>query len=356
MATTAQLVHADQFGEDFPSNSIPGGNGDIWDTTKSRAWTSGFYPGILWKLYDYTRRDDLKFIAGNATEGLRSQQHNTVTHDVGFIIFCSFGMGYLITQDPDYHSVILTAAESLSTRFNPVVGCLRSWNGEHFQVIIDNMMNLEILWWAALHGGDLKYFEIATSHSDHMIRDCIKPDRSSYHLIDYDPDTGAVLLKTNTPQGYPGGVWSRGEAWALYGFVRSFMYSKFQRYLDTAVLIGNYMISQLPADFIPLWDFMAPPSLPMRDSSAGSIAAAAFLDLSELVSSPADAKKFKDVATNILTSLATSRYLADPTKSNAMLLHGCIAYETPATYDVSLIYGDYYFVEALLHFSKLSGN
>jgi len=246
--------------------------------------------------------------------------------------------------------VILTAAQSLSTRYNPIVGCIRSWNGPHFQVIIDNMMNLELLWWASKNGGDSKYFTMASSHADHMIRDCIKPDGSSYHLIDYDPDTGKVLNQTNTPQGYPNGVWSRGEAWALYGFVRSFMYSGYQRYMDTAIKVANYFISHLPSDSIPLWDFFAPSSLPERDTSAAAVAAAGLLDLSILTRDNPDlSKKYFDTATNILESLATNNYIGNPEKTDVMLLHGCIGYNQPD--DVGLIYGDYYFVEALLNYN-----
>jgi len=341
-------------GSAFPSNSKIESGRQIWDTTISRAWTSGFYPGILWKLYNYTKDESFKNYSLNACAGLREEQHNTGTHDVGFIIFCSFGSGFLITKDQDYHQVILTAAHSLSTRYNPIVGCTRSWNNPHFQVIIDNMMNLELLWWSSQNGGDSKYFDMATSHADHMIRDCIKPDGSSYHLIDYDPDTGEVLNRTNTPQGYPDGVWSRGMAFALYGFVRSFMYSGHQRYMDTAIKVANYFISHLPSDFIPIWDFLAPPSLPERDTSAAAIASAGLLDLSVLTrsTSPDLSKKYFDTATKILESLATDNYRGNPDKTDVMLLHGCIGLSMPN--DVGLIYGDYYFVEALLNYLKIT--
>jgi len=351
--TTKQLVDAKELSTGYPSNSKTVSGKQIWDTSKSGGWTSGFYPGILWKLYNYTRDDTLADYAKNTTEGLKQEQHNTGTHDVGFIIFCSFGSGFLVNKDPSYHQVILTAAQSLSTRYNPIVGCIRSWNGPHFQVIIDNMMNLELLWWSSKNGGDSKFFDMASSHADHMIRDCIKPDGSSYHLIDYDPATGKVLDKSNTPQGYPNGVWSRGEAWALYGFVRSFMYSGYQRYMDTAIKVADYFVSHLSSDYIPIWDFLAPPSLPERDTSAASIAAAGLLDLSVLTNStsPDLSKKYFDTATKILESLGTPNYKGDPEMTDVMLLHGCVG--NPPN-DVGLIYGDYYFVEALLNYMKIT--
>jgi len=342
-----------ELGKAYPTNSKVSGTQQIWDTSTSGVWTSGFYPGILWKLYNYTQDETLKGYALTVTEGLKEQQYNNVTHDVGFIIFCSFGTGFQVTQDPVYHQVILTAAKSLSTRYNPIVGCIRSWNGAHFQVISDNMMNLELLWWASHYGGDPIYFTMAASHADHMIRDCIKKDGSSYHLIDYDPTTGAVLNQTNTPQGYPQGVWSRGEAWALYGFMKSYVYSGYQRYLDTAISIGNYLISHLPTDSIPVWDFLSPTTYPERDTSAASVAASAFLNLSTILqsTSPDLSKKYLSVAINILESLATDKYKGDPTKTDVMLLHGCVGYQT--SMDVGLIYGDYYFVEGLLTYLKM---
>jgi len=348
--TTNQLLNSTQLGTRYPSNSNTVGNKDEWMITTSSAWTSGFYSAILWKLFNHTHDDILKKYALLSTEGLRSQQFDTATHDVGFIMFYSFGFGYQITKDPDYLKVILTAAHSLSTRYDPMVGCIRSWNGEHFQVIIDNMLNLELLFWASQNGGLTNYFDMAVNHSDHMIRDCIKPDGSSYHLVDYDPNTGAVLSKSNVPQGYPNGVWSRGNAWALIGFVKAYNYSKYDRYLNTAILIADYFISQLPADFVPLWDFHAPPNLPQRDTSAASIAASGLIFLSTLVPST-QSQKYFDAATNILSSLGTPAYLGNPAMTNAMLLHGCIGYGTPC--DVALIYGDYYFVEALLYYESI---
>jgi len=347
LATISQLNTLGPLGTLYPSNSKTENGKDVWATTNAGAWTSGFLSGILWKLYNATNSSSLLALAQNTTEGLKEEQHNTGTHDVGFIMFTSFGNGYLITGNKSYHPIILTTADSLATRYNPIVGCIRSWNGPHFQVIIDNMLNLELLWWSSLNGGNHTHFDMAASHADHMIRDCIKLDGSSYHLIDYDPDTGAVLSQTNTPQGYPDGVWSRGEAWALYGFTMSYRYSKFTRFLDTANLIAKYLLAQFPSDYVYHWDFKAPPSLPQRDSSAAAIAASAFLELSSYVPKET-ATQYYTAAENILTSLATSAYLANAQTSDATLLHGCIGYETPC--DVSLIYGDYYFVEALFRY------
>eukprot|EP01121_Diplochlamys_sp_Union-15-3_P007525 TRINITY_DN1916_c0_g1_i6.p1 TRINITY_DN1916_c0_g1~~TRINITY_DN1916_c0_g1_i6.p1 ORF type:complete len:211 (-),score=44.88 TRINITY_DN1916_c0_g1_i6:28-660(-) len=209
------------------------------------------------------------------------------------------------------------------------------------------MMNLELLWWASKNGGDSKFFDMAVSHSDHMIRDCIKPDGSSYHLIDYSPENGTVLSKSNTPQGKPGGVWSRGQAWAIYGFTVSYRYSGYERYLETAQKAADYFISHLPSDHVPYWDFFAPGE--SRDSSAAAIAASAFIELSNYVKEP-KASDYKTAALNIINSLSND-YLGKPDKTDAVIVHGTVGDGTGI--DVSLPYADFYFSEALQRWTKL---
>jgi len=354
--TVAQLEKGKILGKMYPSNSAkPEHDFTSWEVTKPGAWTSGFFPGTLWQLFGFSGKKDfaLQKAAVTMTEGLRSQQYDKSTHDVGFKIFCSFGSGLNYTNGTgDYESVLRTAASSLSTRYSPIVGCIRSWNGPNFQVIIDNMMNLELLWWVATHlTSDPQakhYFEIAVNHSDHMIRDCIKPDASSYHLIVYNETDGNLIARTNTPQGYPGGVWARGEAWALYGFVKAYSYSGYQRYLDEAIKIANYFQANLPADFIPYWDFRHPASLSERDTSAAAVAASAYLQLAKILSNSnhPDSSRYHQLAISILTSLSNPPYLGESKLTDALLLQGCVGYNTAM--DVSLIYADYYFVEALL--------
>jgi len=279
--------------------------------------------------------------------------HNTGTHDVGFMVFYSFGKGYLLTKNEDYKTVVLNTAKSLSTRYNPVVGCTLSWNSKpgHFEVIIDNMMNLELLWWASQNGGSKDFFDMAVSHSDHMIRDCIKSDGSSYHMIDYNPTTGAVISKTNTPQGKPGGVWSRGQGWAIYGFTVSYRFTKYVRYLETAQKCADYFIQNLPFDSVPYWDFDAPGE--SRDSSAAAIAASGLLELARYTDQ-FKSTAYVDAAGKILASLASSVYLADPKRTDAVLLHGTGGDKSGM--DWSFIFGDYYFTEALLRWQTWQKN
>lgn len=327
----------------YPTNTERHSNNYwYWVTTDASGWTSGFFPSLLWLRANFSGNSKDVDIATRWTEGILPEENNTQTHDVGFMVFYSFGRGYEVTGDESYKQVALKAAESLATRYSPIVGCIRSWNGPNFKVIIDNMMNLELLWWASQNGGSEKYFEMAMNHSDHMIRDAIKQNGSSYHEIDYDEKTGKVLSQSNTPQGLPFGVWARGQAWAIYGFTIAYRYSRYPRYLQMAQNVSDYFIGHLPSDFVPYWDFFAPHN-ESRDTSAASIAASGLLELSTYLTGSL-AEKYWNQGINILKSLAYY-YIADPKYTPAVLLEGTIGDNVG---NVSLIYGDYYFTEALL--------
>jgi len=338
----------------FPQQTLPynAPGYNPYDTSNAGGWTCGFFASTLWNMYNWTTDNTWAKYAADWTDTLKQVQTNTGTHDVGFMIFYSFGHGYLLTQLEEYKTGTLTAANSLSQRYNREVGCTLSWNSPpgHFHVIIDNMMNLELLWWASQNGGKHEFFDMSVSHSDHMIRDCIKPDGSSYHMIDYDPTNGSVLLQTNTPQGKDGGVWSRGQAWAIYGFTVSYRFSKYARYLDTAQKTADYFISHLPPDFVPYWDFFAPGE--SRDSSAAAIAASGILELARYVNDTTKRSYYLTNAENILKSLASPAYLADPQKTDAVITHATGSHPDNAGIDVSLIYGDYYFSEALIRYHE----
>jgi len=320
----------------------------VWQTTSPSAWTSGFFPGSLWQLYNHTGATQWKTLAESWTADIATQQNNTSTHDVGFMVYYSFGIGYELTGRLDYKAVTLQTAYSLSTRYSKIVGCIRSWNGNGFQVIVDNMLNLELLFWAAENGGPQIYKEMAINHSDHTIANHIRKAGNSWHLVVYDENTGAVLSQSNTPQGLnsPNGTWSRGQGWAVYGFTMAYRYTKLQRYLDTAQLCANWFIANVPSDWVPKWDFAVPDGSP-KDSSAASITASGLLELSKYVDK-ATGEKYKQVAVNILTSLASQNYLANRALTPAILLHAVGSLPDNQYINVSLTYGDYYFIEALL--------
>ncbi|HJY83612.1 MAG TPA: discoidin domain-containing protein [Candidatus Binatia bacterium] len=323
-----------------------------WETTGARKWTSGFFPGSLWFLYQQTANPLWKTKAQEWQAGIESQKTNTSTHDVGFMIFTSFGNSYRLSGNDADRQVILSAAHALATRFSPTVGCLKSWESDvsDFKVIIDNMMNLELLFWAATHGGDHTWYDMAVSHALKTIENHVRADGSTYHLVNYNPTTGAVQSR-GTVQGFADeSTWSRGQAWALYGFTLTYRETGDTRFLQAARMTADYFISHLPSDSVPYWDFQAPgiPHEP-RDSSAAAIAASGLLELSELERDAGRQHTYLNSARNILTALASSEYLAEGTTNHAILLHG-----TPnkpgGRFDLGLIYGDYYFLEALLRY------
>lgn len=328
-----------------------------WGTIKASDWTSGFFPGLLWMASEYTKEPEFQKWAEGWTALLEDQKNNTRDHDVGFRIFCSYGNGYRLHGSKDYQQVILTTAKSLATRFNPKVGCTRSWswsNGKWtFPVIIDNMMNLELLFWASKNGGDPAWYDMAVKHAETTMKNHLRPDGGSFHVVDYHPETGAVNERV-THQGYKDdSTWARGQAWGIYGFTVAYRETGDQRFLETAKKLARYFIRRLPKDYVPYWDFQAPgiPNAP-RDSSAAAIAASGLLELSALTPAKAEKKEFRKAAENILGSLCSQAYLAEGTKLSSLLQHATGHKPKESEVDIGIIYGDYYFMEALLRYKN----
>jgi unsaturated chondroitin disaccharide hydrolase len=328
----------------------------------SRDWTSGFFPGSLWYMYDYTKDKKWENLARQWTAGLEQEQFNKGTHDLGFMLFCSFGNGYRLTKDPKYKDIIIQGSKSLISRFNKKVGSIRSWdhNGDKWQfpVIIDNMMNLEMLYWATRQTGDSVYYKVATTHALTTLKNHFRPDNSSFHVIDYDTLTGQVRNK-HTHQGYAHeSAWARGQAWGLYGFTVTYRETKDKRFLAQAQKIADFFINHknLPADKIPYWDFDAPasPDRP-RDASAAAIAASGLLELSRYSGSKGEA--YRQAAGQMLASLASPAYLAKPnTNNNFMLMHSTGHLPAKSEIDVPLNYADYYFIEGLMRWNQQQKN
>lgn len=330
---------------------------EAWKTTEARAWTSGFFSGVLWLMYQQTHDELWKTYAEQWQAGLESQKSNTSTHDLGFMLFNSFGNGYRLTKNEHYRQVVLEAARSLATRYSPVVGSLKSWDHgpeTDFQVIIDNMMNLELLFWASQNGGEAKWRDLAISHALKTAHEHVRPDGSTYHVVTYDPATGNIKSKC-THQGYQcESTWSRGQAWAIYGFTMSYRYTHDARFLNTAIKVADYFIDHLPDDFVPYWDFNAPsiPNEP-RDSSAAAIAASGLLELSQWDADTIHKQKYWAIAQKILASLSSAKYLAKGTSSQSILLHGT-SFKAQGNFDTGLIYGDYYFLEAMSRYQDIA--
>ena len=328
-------------------------------TSNSGWWCSGFFPGALWYLYEYNPSNALIDYARNYTARIENEKHNKGTHDLGFMLYCSFGNGYRITGDTAYRNIMLTGAESLASRFNPTIGCIQSWEANRrwkFPVIVDNMMNLEFLFWASKELGDPKYRDICISHADATIKNHYRADYSSYHVVSYDPETGQPEVK-NTAQGHSDeSAWARGQAWGFYGFVVMYRETKDKKYLEQAKHIAGFILNHpnFPADKIPYWDFNAP-DIPntIRDASAGAIIASALIELSGYVDA-ALAKTYLDVAETQIRTLSSPEYFAEKgTNGNFILKHSVGSLPGKSEVDVPLTYADYYYIEALLRFQAL---
>jgi hypothetical protein len=328
-------------------------------TARSNWWTSGFFPGSLWYLYEYSGEQKFRDAATDMTSRIEKEKNNKGTHDLGFMLFCSFGNGLRLTGEETYNEVLLTGASSLATRFRPQIGCIQSWNsrrGWQYPVIIDNMMNLEFLIWAFEKSGDSTFYNICVTHSDTTIKNHFRPDYSSYHVVSYDTVTGKVEAK-QTHQGYSDeSAWSRGQVWGLYGYTVMFRETGLRRYLDQAVHIADFLINNpnMPEDMIPYWDFNAP-DIPgaLRDASAGAIMASALIELSGMVDS-VRGQGYLKVAEKQIRSLSSDNYLSKPGENgNFILKHGVGHLPGKSEVDVPLTYADYYYIEALLRFKKL---
>jgi hypothetical protein len=350
-------ILADSVPQDrFPKNYDPQKNLYEWST--SGWWCSGFYPGSLLYLYEETGDKALYAEARKMLERLKREQYNTGTHDLGFMMYCSFGNANRLEPNKEYREILLNSARSLATRFNPVVGCIRSWNSDSsdFVVIIDNMMNLELLFWATRETGDSSFYNIAVTHANTSLKNHFRPDNSSYHVVNYDPRTGKVKEK-HTAQGYSDeSAWARGQAWGLYGYVVMYRETGDRVYLEQAQKIADFILNHpnLPADKIPYWDFNAP-GIPnaLRDASAAAIMASALIELQEYCNSQL-ASKYLKTAEQIIRSLSSDTYLASPaTKGGFILKHGVGHLPAGTEVDVALTYADYYFIEALKRYKAL---
>ena len=326
-----------------------------WTTVSSGDWTSGFFAGQLWLLYEHSGNPALRSAAEAWTASVAPQATNTSTHDVGFMIFTSSGQAFRITGNDAYRQTVLTAAASLDSRFSSVVGATRSWDfgSWSFPVIVDNMMNLELLYWSSKHGSDAlamqRWASHATSHAGVTAVSHVRANGSSFHVVDFDPSTGAILSQ-ETHQGYRDwSTWSRGQAWGIHGFAMAYREAGDPSFLATAEALADYFVAHLPADRIPYWDFDDPniPNAP-RDSSAAAIAASGLLELAVVDGDPARRASYREAAEGILATHKTSAYLSNGVASSGLLLHGTGNKPAGTEINVSLIYGDYYFVEALV--------
>jgi unsaturated chondroitin disaccharide hydrolase len=323
-----------------------------WRYVNYRDWTSGFWPGILWYVYEYTHDTTWRSKAAAFTQTLKPLAYSRAAdHDLGFQLFCSYGNGYRLTDDTSYKAVLLAAADTLAALFNPKVGTILSWPHEvqklgGHNTIIDNMMNLELLFWASKNGGPERLYDIAVQHANTTMKNHFRPDFTSYHVVVYDTITGQPIRK-RTHQGFAdSSMWARGQAWGIYGFTMAYRETGDTAYLRFAQALADVFLQRLPADHIPYWDFDASD---FKDASAAAIAASALLELSTL----ANSSHYRNQAETILNELSSSTYQAN-NQAPAFLLHATGHKPNGSEIDASINYADYYYIEALMRLKEVS--
>mgnify|MGYP005666383839 CR=1 FL=1 len=343
----------------IPRNIPPGQ--EEWNLVDYEDWTSGFWPGILWQLYEYTNAEAWKTKAEQYSSLLIPlSARPAIDHDLGFQIYNSIGHGHRLTKSPAYKEILLNTAHALAALFNPTVGTILSWpimvekmDWPH-NTIIDNMINLELLFWASRNGGAKVLYDIAEKHAETTMKNHFREDFTTYHVVVYDPVTGKKI-KGVTHQGYAdGSLWARGQAWAIYGFTMVFRETKDARFLDFAEKVTDVYLDRLPKDQIPYWDFDVPNILKEpRDASAAAATASALLELSTYVLDAKKAAYYRDQAEEMVRMLSTEAFQSRD-QNPAFLLHSTGHYPNGTEIDYAIIYADYYYLEALRRLHKLN--
>jgi hypothetical protein len=329
--------------------------GALW-TSNYKWWCSGFYPGSMWYVYEYTGDEKIKELALKYQAGLEPLRFRKDDHDIGFQLMCSYGNCLRLTEDQTCVPVLIDGANSLASRFDPEVGCTRSWSfGKwSFPVIVDNMMNMELLLKAAELGGSDSLKNVALAHARTTMKNHFRDDKSCFHLVDYNPETGEVVGKQTVQGLADDSAWARGQAWGLYGFTMVYRFCKEQDILDHAIAIAEYLLPRLPEDGVPFWDYDSA-EIPndVRDASAAAIMASGLIELSQYVDAE-KAERYLATAEKMLRTLASEEYLCAEGEDYGFLLkHSTGNKNTDSEVDVPLTYADYYFLEALIRWSRL---
>ena len=341
--------------------SIPSGKKE-WRMVDRHDWTGGFWPGLEWYLYEYTRDEQWKERAVRAQSILAPLIDSAaIDHDLGFVMYCSYGNGFRLTSNADYKRILLRAADTLATLYNPKVGTILSWPRPapgvewplRHNTIMDNMMNLELLFWASKNDGGKRLYDLAVSHAETTMKNHFRPDYTSYHVVLYDTATGKKV-KGMTHQGYSdSSMWARGQSWAIYGYTMVYRETQDPKFLDFAQKVTDVYLERLPGDLIPYWDFNDP-AIPhaLKDASAACIVSSALLELSTLVKDKVKSKLDRGKAEGMLKELSSPRFQSGAA-NDAFLLHSTGHKPAGGEIDASIIYADYYYIEALLKAKKL---
>lgn len=372
-AQTAKMLQAagEPTGKNYPRTMK---NDSTLAVTGMYDWTPGFFPGSLWYLYELTGEQKWKDAAEKWTVSLEPLKTYTGNHDLGFMMYCSYGNAERLASKPEYKDILIESAESLSTRYRDSVKSIKSWNGGRswgdttrwtYPVIIDNMMNLEMLFYASKVSGNKKYYDIAVTHAETTMKNQFREDFGTYHVVNYDSITGEVISKA-TAQGFSdNSIWARGQAWAIYGYTMVYRETKDQKFLDTAIKAADIYLSNLPEDLVPLWDFnvgqegytpgersyAAKFQEKLRDASAAAIVCSALFELGESANNPS----YTDTAVKMLKSLASPAYRAELGKNaNFIIMHCVGSIPHKSEIDKPLVYADYYFLEALTRYKNMN--
>ena len=325
----------------------------------AKDWTSGFYPGSMWLAYELSGDEALAKEARRYTDRLESIQYYTGNHDIGFMMYCSYGNAFRLKPEPKDKEILINSSESLCARFSPEIGLIRSWDfGDwSYPVIIDNMMNLEILFWASEQTGNSKYRDIAIAHADKTLKNHFRENMTSYHVVSYSVPSGKVESK-GTFQGYAdSSAWARGQAWGVYGYTMCYRFTKNPVYLEAAHKIARFIMENRPSgnDYIPYWDYDTPdiPNAP-RDASAAAVTASALLELYAYTEDQSLSDAYIEYAENILKQLSSPDYLAKENENKGfILMHSVGSFPHDSEVNVPLNYADYYYLEAMKRYKDL---
>lgn len=347
--------------EKVPYTTIDG-KFDDWSGEKIGWWTNGFWGGIMWQMYNLTKKDLYKSIANDLEEKMDGAlfDYKAMDHDSGFRWLPTSVANYKLTGNLKSYNRSRLAADNLAGRFNPAGNFIRAWNDEGTAeragwAIIDCMMNLPLLYWAYEDTKDYRYYEIAVRHADTAMKNFIRENGSSNHIVEFDIKTGD-FVRSYGGQGYKdGSAWTRGQAWALYGFALSYYHTKEEKYLDTSCKVADYFESQIPVNGLIPVDFDQPVDCSWEDSTASAIAACGYLMLSDIlvqcgIENKEKSERYYNIAVRLIKALTDNRCDFTTTKDN--IVEKCTAAYNDEEHEFSIIYGDYYYIEALC---KLSG-
>lgn len=337
--------------------NIPKGSTD-WAVVGVKDWCSGFWPGVLWYAYEFSGDQILREEAERFTAPIKEIAYTpALDHDIGFQVYCSYGNGYRLTGNEEYKTVLLAAADTLATLYNPKVGSILSWpvmvEEMGHNTIIDNMMNLELLFWASKNGGSKELYTIAENHAKVTMKYIVRPDNAVYHVADFDMETGE-FVKGHTHQGLADeSMWARGQTWGIYGFAISYRETGNKKFLETSIRLADHFLERLPKDGVPYWDFDDPkiPNSP-KDASASGVAACGLLELSTLVDDKEMKSKYFNAAKKSLEILSSKEYFSGD-RNQALLLRSTGHLPNNSEVDVPIIYADYYYMEALVRLNKM---